>query len=150
MVHWKDKIWEVNWGITFFGSRVFFLITLLFLWVLDNPLLLPFSIAFIFGEVVCNSIKAIWFKERPNKQKYKTLLEKIDAGSWPSVHSYRAAVLCLGYILLFKQAALQFFIVFFAIGIGYSRIYLKKHDIRDVSGGAIIGLVVGYVLFFVV
>ena len=125
---------------------------------LANPLILIF-VPFIFlfrnnkeyfyvllftlliNEILGSAIKIIFPKTRPNGQKYSTLIEKIDAGSFPSLHSSRITIV---YLILFSATTfIAFKILFIAIIpiVMLSRINLKKHFLTDILGGFVIGVV---------
>jgi membrane-associated phospholipid phosphatase len=93
--------------------------------------------------------KFFFFKERPNKQEYSNWLQKIDASSFPSVHSARAGALALLLGYFHANAYLLSLFLILAVGVCYSRIFLKKHDLTDVFFGALLGLVAsGAILVF--
>ena len=128
---------------------------------LANPLVLLF-VAFIFlgnssnfytlllallvNEVIGSIIKIIYPKKRPNKQTYNTLLEKIDAGSFPSLHTSR---ITLTYLSLFSNTAQLEIKIVLILAISLvilSRIVLKKHFWTDVLGGFILGVAIWYLI----
>ena len=92
------------------------------------------------NELICYSIKLLFHRKRPNKQRYSNLIEKMDAGSFPSVHSSRAA---FAYSTLILNSELFMGAVFFfmILTVGYSRVFLKKHYISDVVAGYFIGFI---------
>jgi len=137
----EEKILETFRGITFLGSRLFFLMTLFIFYFLDTNIFYGLLWAFIAGEVVTSLVKAVYFKERPNKKRYHNLIEKIDASAWPSQHSYRAVLLACGYAVFLPILALRFFLGFVAFAVLYSRFFLRKHDWIDIMSGAVLGLV---------
>ncbi len=108
--------------------------------------------AFIAGEALCSGIKYLWHKPRPDGQLFKGALEKIDAGSFPSIHAFRIAytyssLAYLQYVqsgggLLFPLVALVVVAV-----VGYSRVFLRKHFATDVAAGYAIGLSVSAALW---
>ena len=70
-------------------------------------------------------------------------LEKIDAGSFPSVHSARAMLFALIlYGVVPPHIALLVFII--PLIVGYTRIKLGKHYLVDVLGGYVLGFIVYY------
>ncbi|BDS13581.1 phosphatase PAP2 family protein [Aureispira anguillae] len=99
---------------------------------------------FLINEFICSAIKYLWHKPRPNGQQYKNGFEKIDAGSFPSIHSSRISFvyLSLGYIHYMAENFLLMptFIVVIAV-VGYSRIFLKKHFFVDVMAGYFFGTI---------
>jgi membrane-associated phospholipid phosphatase len=94
-------------------------------------------------------IRLFYFKERPKKRKFKNIIERVDASSFPSMHTARAAALAL--ILGSETTLLIFFILIItALGVGIARVLMKRHDWIDVSFGFILGLVVGYIAIMLI
>jgi len=129
---------------------------------LSNPLILVFIpfiylgntttfytllIALVINEIVGSAIKIIFPKKRPNGQIYKNTLEKIDAGSFPSLHSSR---ITLVYLTLFTNAdniVLKIICIAIIILVMLSRILLKKHFLIDVIAGFAIGWGIWYIQY---
>ena len=86
-------------------------------------LLISFAIAYVFTIIG----RTIFFKERPKKRKYKNIIEKIDAGSFPSLHSARAGVLAVVLSTLFFHTGLTILFFLSAIGVAWARVKLHKH-----------------------
>ncbi len=105
-------------------------------------------IALALNELLGSLIKFFFHKPRPDGQKYNTALEKIDAGSFPSLHSSRIAVVYL--TLAFLAPNLWFRLLFLAVilVVGYSRIFLKKHFLTDVIGGYVFGAIIFYAMTY--
>lgn len=99
-------------------------------------------IGFVANEVVCSSIKFFWHKPRPNGQTFENGFEKIEAGSFPSIHASRISFvyLFLGYVhyISGNMLLLPTFLIVILI-VGYSRIFLKKHFLLDVMAGYLFG-----------
>jgi membrane-associated phospholipid phosphatase len=95
--------------------------------------------SYLFGSLV----KLCYYKPRPNEQAYKNLFQKIDASSFPSVHTSNSFIVAFFGVYSwltnnsFLYAALWF--LFFAI-ISLSRIALKKHHPIDILAGVIFGM----------
>ncbi|MFA5020217.1 MAG: phosphatase PAP2 family protein [Candidatus Pacearchaeota archaeon] len=85
-------------------------------------------------------IRIFYFKNRPQKQDYKNLLERLDASSFPSVHSARISFIFIfmEYHFLSSVYLSLLFLILLSLVL-YSRIYLKKHDLADVIAGVILG-----------
>lgn len=128
--------------ITFLGGILFYLIFLLFFLINKDY----FSSLIIFSGIVLIyfitlGVRTFYFKSRPKKVKYKNFLEKIDASSFPSIHSARSIFIFLflifyviaDYLVLFLLLVLTFLVM-------YSRIYLKKHNIMDLLGGILLAI----------
>lgn len=131
---------------------------------LGNPIILLFIsfivlgiqkafLVIIFGlianEMIGSGIKFFFPKKRPNGQKFKNSLEKIDAGSFPSIHSSRVSFVYLS--LAWNEQVFMIKIVLYLIIliVGYSRIFLKKHYPIDVIGGYGFGLILFYLFNFI-
>lgn len=122
---------------------------------LANPLLLLFVpfifiglgnvfytllLALLINEVIGSLIKLFFHKKRPNQQGYSNMIEKIDAGSFPSLHSSRISLV---YLTLFSNTeswSLKAVFISIIIIVMFSRIQLKKHFLIDVLGGLAIGI----------
>lgn len=130
---------------------------------LGNPIILlfvPFAVlgaqtlyfklllALLANEVFCSLIKLFFHKPRPDGQAYKGILEKIDAGSFPSIHASRISLV---YFTLFHQAtSLSLKIAFLAViaVVAYSRVALKRHFWTDIIGGIIIGISIYFIFHY--
>jgi len=108
---------------------------------------LAIALGLIYALVII--IRLVYFKERPKKRKYKNIIEKVDASSFPSMHTARAAALAL---ILGSETTLPIFIILIitALGVGIARILMKRHDWIDVSFGFILGLAVAYIAMAIV
>jgi membrane-associated phospholipid phosphatase len=108
-------------------------------------------IGFFVNEIVCSSIKFFWHKPRPDGQQFDNGFEKIDAGSFPSIHSSRISFvyLSLGYIQYQNgnEFLLPVFLTVIAV-VGYSRYFLKKHFFVDIMAGFCFGILF-FLLFFI-
>ena len=99
-------------------------------------------VALAFNEVFASIIKIVIPKKRPNGQTYTTLLEKIDAGSFPSLHASRTTLV---YLTLFSNTdviAIKVVFLLVIVLVILSRILLKKHFWIDVLGGFVLGLLI--------
>lgn len=131
---------------------------------LANPLILVF-VPFIFlgpsreywillaalavNELLGSLIKIVFPKTRPNGQEYSNVIEKVDAGSFPSLH---AARISLVYLTMFSYADLLVYKLLFIIVIAVvavSRVNLKKHFWTDVAGGLVMGSLIWYLSVYV-
>jgi len=82
-------------------------------------------------------VRMFYFKNRPKKEEYVDFLGRIDASSFPSVHTARTVSTALLLNSLYSE--LLPLIVIVGVIVLYSRIYLKKHDWVDLLGGVILG-----------
>ena len=99
-------------------------------------------IGIIIVIAVSSLLKMFFFTERPRKEHYTNLLEKIDAGSFPSVHVARVTVLAMMWWFTTPSTFVTVVGVILVLSIAATRIILRKHRVRDVIGGAILGFIV--------
>src|SRR3989344_6019215 len=137
--------------ITTFGGFVFYcLFMLLTLMFQEFTLFFKLLFGIIFTTIIIVLIRTFYFKNRPNKQEYDNFIDKIDASSFPSWHTAKIVFLALIFNYFFDHnnifnnntknyLTLLFFIT--TLLVAYSRIYLKKHDWKDVVGGIILGMI---------
>ena len=112
---------------------------LLILLFISSPLLMPLIAGSILTAALVIMIRLFYFKPRPKKEDYSNLLEKIDASSFPSLHTARIVFLALIFSVHFANPYLAVLCTIVAALVSYSRIYLQKHDLIDVVGGIIVG-----------
>jgi|SRR3989344_6230108 len=133
--------------LTVFGSLWFYLIAMLiFLIVKDYSIFIKLLIGLLLVYTVVIFIRTFYFKNRPKKYSYNSYLEKLDASSFPSLHSARAVYLSMILMNFFNNVIFSAFIVILVVVASYSRIYLKKHDLKDVSAGFVVGILVYFVV----
>lgn len=94
--------------------------------------------------VVSVPIKVFLFKNRPKKMGHKNIIEKIEASSFPSVHTMRIFFVSSVLMPVFNNIAISIILVILSLTVAYSRIYLKRHYYADVIAGAAIGIIIGY------
>jgi len=109
--------------------------------------LLFFWIFFIVLEVIWWAIKLFFFKERPNPMPYSNWIEKILAGSFPSLHSARTFSFFI-FSCAFVNIYVAFWFLIFWFNISYSRVYLKKHYWIDICGGVVLSIIIFFMLYF--
>jgi len=135
-------------SITSFGSPVFYILVILALLKFSVPLALSLFLALIFVELFCIAIKLIYRKERPIPQHREDFFNKIDANSFPSVHSARISLVATMVSLYFKDAPIFITGIIIMLLVGYSRIYLKRHHLTDVLAGFLIGIITAIITFY--
>src|SRR5512140_2533540 len=104
------------------GALPFFAAVVIGLWLLKLPLLAAQVLAGVilaYGVTYC--IRAVYHKERPRPQAHTTHLERIDASSFPSMHSMRAAILCVLGILYIQSLEAGVALCCYAISVMASR-----------------------------
>lgn len=135
--------------LTLFGSVVFqgFLVILFFL-LGEQNLSLKLLISLILVYVITLPIRYFYFKDRPKKIHYSNLLERLDASSFPSMHSMRASILLILIPLNYSSWLLFIFFGILAIIIWFSRYVVRKHYPIDIFVGAILGFIIAGLLIF--
>lgn len=96
-------------------------------------------IALLVNEIVASLIKIVYPKKRPTGQTYSTLLEKIDAGSFPSIHAARITLVYLTLLSHTESIVIKVVCALVILLVILSRVNLKKHFWADVIGGFILG-----------
>lgn len=140
---WRD--------LTSLGSVIFYwlvVLAALLLSLFDLAYQLFVGFILVMGVIILT--RAVYFRSRPNHRTYKNILEKIDAGSFPSVHAARSLFLALALGNYFKNIYFTSFLVLVALTILYTRIKLKKHDWIDLTVGAVLGIIVYWVSLWLV
>ncbi len=131
---------EVIKAVSAFGTLPFYLFLSIFVLLLgETKLFIWLFVGLIFSYIIMVPIRLLYYKERPRKESYKNILEKIDASSFPSSHSLKITLIfCLAsfYYASIYVAGLFFLLYFFVL---FSRYYLKKHYLIDIAIGSLIG-----------
>ncbi len=146
---------EVLRDTTAFGGLAIYLLVTILIFLLGNAkiafqLIVCLAVLYLIIAIV----RVIFFRKRPDKQKYRGFFTKIDAGSFPSMHCARAVGLAIIVSQLFVQNTIRVLFVIAVLAVAYTRIRLKRHYASDVFGGLVLGvlvswLVVKFVPFFV-
>ena len=125
--------------LTTFGGALFYaLIVLLAFAFNQTAFAVYFILGFLISLIILVPIRLFYFRDRPQKQTYSNFLERIDASSFPSWHTARIVLLAITAIFYFNNMLVNIISVVLAVLVGYSRIYLKKHDWMDLLGGIIL------------
>jgi membrane-associated phospholipid phosphatase len=136
--------------VTSLGGAFFYgLVSLLALAAGETELFIRLVIGFVLCVAITSLIRIFYFRNRPAKQDYYNFLERIDASSFPSLHTARIVFICitLAYFFWnnFQNNYTTAFFTFVAVIVAYSRIYLKKHDWWDLLGGVVLGTIVFWI-----
>ena len=113
---------------------------LLILLFASSSLLIPLLAGSAITAGIVVLIRIFYFKNRPKKENYKNFLERIDASSFPSLHTARIVFLAMIFSSHFANHYLSILCTITAALVSYSRIYLQKHDWIDVAGGIVVGV----------
>jgi undecaprenyl-diphosphatase len=128
--------------ITELGSLSIITTLIIIMYFFEKTVSIKLFIGIVIITLIAMIIKALFFKVRPKKQKTRTFIERLDASSFPSIHSARITFLTFSIIAISTSLILTIFLIILGILIAYSRIYLKKHYLFDVIAGIVLGLIV--------
>ena len=144
MNKFKDIIFR---DITSLGSVTLFFLLGFFLFSFGK---INLSVKVISGLIITliisSTIRLIYFKDRPQKRSFNNFISKIYASSFPSVHTTLTFFLAFTLINYSDKMFFKFFVISLAALVSYSRIYLKKHDWKDVLGGIVLAMVVFFLV----
>lgn len=88
-------------------------------------------------------IRAAYFRRRPDGERYKGIVQRIEASSFPSLHSMRAAVLATILSIYFGNPQFTVLFALATLAVGGARVMQKRHYTSDVIVGLIIGVLIG-------
>jgi len=141
----NDDINDLIRDVTTFGSLFFYcLLALVFLILKENNLFLELLISLALCYLISVPIRLLFFKKRPKEQRYNNFLEKITAGSFPSLHSMRSILLVIFLSQFFQNILLTIVLIILFVLVTITRILLKKHYFIDIFGGTLIGILIWY------
>ena len=129
------------------GALPFFLLIISFLYILNqNIFALQLLLAIVLCHLLTYLIRWIYHKDRPAPQKYHSLVEKIDASSFPSLHAMRAMTFFVFGIVHVPSLIAYSLFGTYLFCISFSRHYLHKHDAIDILGGIFIGGIISFLI----
>ena len=124
------------------GNPLFVLVSLLALVLGKITLFWQLVVGLILAYALTITVRMLFFRRRPDKQIYHTLIGRFDASSFPSLHAMRASVLATLLALFFNNSLLTVLFVICALGVGYARVFQKRHFVSDVVVGLIVGVLI--------
>lgn len=102
---------------------------------------------FIISTILLGTIRFFYYKERPIKENYSTIVEKINASSFPSMHAWRVGMIFTSFYLYYSHLIVtSIFLFITAVFVCISRVYLKRHYIIDVVVGFLAGILQAFVI----
>ena len=128
----------------------YFIITLIFLAAGNYDVSSRLLIGLLLTYFIVIITRTFYFKHRPEKYSYNSYIQKLDASSFPSLHSSRAVFMSLVLAKFFNNNILSALLAVLAIIIAYSRIQLRKHDLTDVLAGAAVGAAVYFTVGYLI
>ncbi len=145
--------------ITKFGQLPLILIPMIlivgYMYLIIGDYMLPFTIFILLWSTLFTSyalgtiVKLLYYKPRPEPLHATNRLQKIDASSFPSIHTANSMILAFWWILSilqsWPQTMLTYTIIcfwfFFFMAISLSRVVLKKHFPIDIIAWVIFGAI---------
>lgn len=138
----------------FGGAPMYGVLTLLVLLMGQYSLFWQLVLAGALIHGIAYLARVFHFVERPDRQKHHNFLERIDASSFPSIHSGRVAALALLFIyFLSGYCGLNYtgctpvnvfwsgvFLMFMAVVVAGMRVVLRRHYFVDALFGFILGI----------
>jgi len=126
------------------GLAIYVLVAIIFFLLGNIKVAAELIIALALLYAVIAVIRTIFFRKRPDRQKYSGFFTKIDASSFPSMHTARSLTLAIILATVFTQQTIRILLAIAVLGVAYTRIRLKRHYTSDVIGGLILGAVVAW------
>ena len=136
----KSSLWL---AVTALGTPFFYIPVIFYFFTINNRTAIIISAAVAVTEILCASIKLAFPTDRPIPRKRKSLYQKYDASSFPSAHTARMAALSTAILLYYPIPLLAAAAISATILVGYSKIRIRHHYIRDVIAGMAIGILAG-------
>lgn len=135
--------------ISAFGALPFYLfLSILVMLLGEIKLFLWLIIGLFLAYGITILIRAFYYKDRPIKENYKGFIEKIDASSFPSLHSLRVTLMFCFFGFYYKSLYLILLFFFMMLLVFFSRYYLKKHFKIDIISGFIFGVIESFIIIF--
>jgi membrane-associated phospholipid phosphatase len=131
------------------GLAVYGFAALLFLLLGEARIFWLLVIGLVLCYAIISPIRLIFFRRRPDKQQFSGVFTKIDASSFPSMHSARSTVLAIVLTQAFPQPSVRALLALGVLAVVVTRVLLKRHFVSDVIGGVVVGAVVGWLTLFV-
>lgn len=137
----KNTSEEITRDFTSFGNP-FILLIIATIFIGVSLKLLYIALGLLIVELFCWVIKFFYYKKRPKEEVHSNILERINAGSFPSLHSARSSFIFVSLFLLADNIILKIIFIILIALVGLTRISLKKHYRSDVIAGYIIGIAI--------
>ena len=130
------------------GLPLFGMVSLLAL-ALGHVLLfaqLVVGVGFVYAIVAV--IRSLWFVQRPKPRASGTWLERMDASSFPSIHTTRATLLGGLLMLFLRNNNASILLALGVLAVAVIKVKIKHHYVRDVIGGLVLGSLLVLALHF--
>ena len=87
-------------------------------------------------------LRLIWFRPRPVPQAHGSLLQRIDASSFPSLHAVRGTAFWTLIAAVTWNPGVAAICALNVVLIAWTRTWLKRHHPSDVAVGMVLGVFV--------
>ncbi len=154
---WDEIMW---WVSNKYASIPLYLTVLFFVFKKYKFKGFIFVIALIFAVTIADKLSVHLFKNvferlrpchNPEISKLVHIVRNKCGGQYGfiSSHATNSFVIAVFTSILFKNKYFSFLILFWAITVSYSRIYLGVHFPADIIGGAIFGSIIALIFYFI-
>jgi undecaprenyl-diphosphatase len=131
------------------GLALYGIVALLFLALGHGNVFAQLVIGMVLCYAVVSLLRLLFFRTRPDRQKYGGFFTKIDAGSFPSMHTTRAVVLAILLAQFFAAPLISGLLVLGVLAVAVTRVLLHRHYATDVIGGIVLGAIIGWLTVIV-
>lgn len=133
-----------------FGGLPIYLFSIALFFILGYvSMTVRLTVGLFIAYALTSSIRFVFFRRRPDKQRFKGLAQKIDASSFPSLHAMRASCLAVLLILFFNNVLITVVAIVAAICVALVRVLQKRHFASDVIAGLFFGVLVALVSIWI-
>lgn len=126
------------------GIALYGFVALFFLLLGRAEVFVQLAIGIVLLYAVISPLRLLFFRIRPDHSSYAGLFTKIDAGSFPSMHSARSTLLAIVLGTVFNSALAWALLALAVVAILATRVMLKRHYVTDILGGIVVGVLVGW------
>ena len=129
------------------GAVPFYLFLTVFIFLIGNySTFLQLLIGFAASYGIVIAIRSVYYRPRPRPENYSSIIEKIDASSFPSLHSLRITMISVILVYSYNSLLAILFFSLVSISVCYTRYYLKRHYFSDIIAGISLGLIEGFLI----
>ena len=140
----KDDLFR---DMTSLGSLFAYLLISFFFLILKNYYLFTrLAVGLVATYTITIIVRSFYFKDRPKKLSHRDYIERLDASSFPSLHAIRITFLSILLMVYFNDFFISLILGILIFIVVYSRIYLRKHDLKDVSAGIFLGIAIYFII----
>jgi len=133
----KEKISDIS---AIGGDTVFLLFVFVAAAAGLKSVVLVLLASWLMAYAITFAIRMVWWQERPDKESYKNIWQKFDAGSFPSLHAMRATILMASLASFYHNPLATAGFAVAVAAVCYARVWLKRHRLIDILAGVPLGL----------